>query len=47
MAQYWDPEKGKLCVELLDMIEQDSGTAEGLTNTVLELLKKHKIPTNR
>lgn len=47
MVQYWDEEQGKLCVELLDMVELTDGTAEGLVKAVLELLEKHEIPINR
>ncbi len=47
IVQYWDDKNFNLVSEMLDIVECDSPTANGLTATVLNLLSSLDIPKER
>ena len=47
IVQYWDDKNFNLVCEMLDMVECDSPSANGLTATVLNLLCSLDIPKER
>lgn len=44
MVRFYDEEKSKITDALLDVIEVDDASAEGLYKSVKELLKQKEIP---
>lgn len=47
MVQYWDLTTNKLVMELLDLVEVEEPTANGLYKTVIHLLESLGIPVKR
>ncbi|KZS21847.1 Uncharacterized protein APZ42_011175 [Daphnia magna] len=47
VVQYWCLDKHMLVVKLLDLIEVESATADGLSTSVLKLLERENIPLER
>jgi hypothetical protein len=47
MVQYWDFNANKLQMELMDLVEVEEASANGLYKTVIQLLQSLGIPLNR
>lgn len=47
MVKYWDAVLGELVVELLEFIICSDPSADGLSKSILTLLKKQRLPTDR
>jgi hypothetical protein len=47
MVQYWSSLKRKLIIDILDLVQCQDATANGLTSTVGNLLNKFAIPFER
>lgn len=45
VCSYWSLKRGKLMFVILDLVDVSDVTSRGLTNTLIERLEKHDIPT--
>lgn len=47
MVQYWSSLKQKLIIDILDLVQCQDATANGLTSAVVNILTKFSIPFER